>query len=192
MRVSLYIKLLPLYIGLAALIASPFYLSYQHAQKVEAAAQQAQEKLAANDSKHLALSGKPVRIIMPELGIDVPVVDGYYMSSKSMWYVAPSAGTYAPNTYPINNTNGTTLIYGHWFNYVFGPTKNIKPGDKAIVSTDNGHIFQYVFRSEISVNPTDTEIFNHLDGRPTLKVMTCGGTWAQNRRIMTFYLVKAS
>src|SRR6266404_2713942 len=136
MRASLYIKLLPLYIGLAALVASPFYLSYRHTQKVQAAALSAQvqfDKSKVRVFKPALISGRPVQIVLPEIGIDVPVVDGYYISAKNVWYVAPAAGTYAINTYPINNTGGTTLVYGHWFSYVFGPTKNIKPGDKALV-----------------------------------------------------------
>ncbi len=195
MRVSLYIKLLPLYIGLAALVASPFYLSYQHTQRVQAAARSAQVRLDKSkvNAEQAHISGKPIRIVLPELGIDVPVVNGYYISDKNVWYVAPAAATYAINTYPINNTKGTTLIYGHWFSYVFGPTKNIKPGDKALVYTDNGHVFQYEFQSEVIVDPTDTQLFTKLDStKPSLKLMTCGGTWAQNRRIMTFNLIMAS
>jgi LPXTG-site transpeptidase (sortase) family protein len=178
---------------LAALAASPFYLSHLHTLKVEAAARDAQvvlNKPKSAPTKPL-LSGKPIRIILPAESIDVSVVDGYYIPNKQAWYVAPAAATYAPNTKLINNTEGTSLIYGHWFSYVFGNTKYLKKGDTAIVYTDNGHIFQYTFDSEVSVNPTDVEIFSELDGKPTLKLMTCGGTWAQNRRIMTFNLVKA-
>jgi len=192
MRVSLYLKLLPLYIGLAALVASPFYLAHQHRLSVLKVAAAAQTQLNSSNPKPVSLGGKPVRIVMPELGIDVPVVNGYYISAQKGWYVAPAAGTYATNTSPINNTGGTTLIYGHWFSYVFGNTKNIKPGDTAIVYTDNNHIFQYRFTSEVTVNPSDIQVFSHLGGKPTLKVLTCGGTWAQNRRIMTFDLVKAA
>lgn len=191
MRISLYLKLLPLYVGLAVLAASPFYLAHRHASAVRQVASAAQIKLD-QPAKPVAISGKPVRIVMPDLAIDIPVVDGYYVATKGTWYVAPAAGTYATNTYPINNTAGTSLIYGHWFNYVFGNTKNIKPGNTALVYTDNDHIFQYVLDSEVSVNPTDTDLFSNLDGKPTLKVMTCGGAWAQNRRIMTFSLIKAT
>src|SRR6266446_1926368 len=113
MRVSLYIKLLPLYVGLATLFASPFYLSYEHTQEVHAAARSAQVQLDKKP-KTTPISGKPVRIVLPEVGVDVPVVDGYYISAQRGWYVAPADATYAINTYPINNTQGTTLIYGHW------------------------------------------------------------------------------
>jgi LPXTG-site transpeptidase (sortase) family protein len=194
MRVSLYLKLLPLYIGLAALAASPFYLAHLHVLKVQAATSQAQvvlNKPKVPTEIKTPLSGKPVRIILPAQSIDVSVVNGYYVPSKKSWYVAPAAANYAPNTALINNSKGTTLIYGHALSYVFGATKNIKKGDTAIVYTDNGHIFQYVFDSEISVNPTDVEIFSEVSGNPTLKLMTCGGTWYQNRRIMAFNLVKA-
>jgi LPXTG-site transpeptidase (sortase) family protein len=190
MRISLYIKLLPLYIGLAALVASPFYLSYKHTQQVEAAARSAQVQLAKKQAPS-KIFGKPIRIILPELSIDLPVVTGYYISADKGWYVSPVAANYAVNTYPSNNSNGTTLIYGHALVYVFGRTANIKPDYTALVYTDNGHIFKYTYKSEISVDPTDTEIFSDLaTQKPVLKLMTCGGSWSQNRRIMTFSLVK--
>jgi LPXTG-site transpeptidase (sortase) family protein len=100
---------------------------------------------------------------------------------------------YAVNTYPVNNSNGTTLIYGHALVYVFGRTQNLKTGDTAFVYTDNGHIFQYQFKDSTTVDPTDTEIFSQLKtSQPVLKLMTCGGSWSQNRRIMTFELVKVA
>jgi LPXTG-site transpeptidase (sortase) family protein len=194
MRISLYIKLLPLYVGLVALVASPSFLSNQHTKKVQAAALFAQAQLNKPKpaSAPVVISGIPARIILPAESIDLTVVKGYYIQDKQVWYVSPVSANYAPNTAPINNSKGTSLIYGHALSYIFGNTKNIKKGDTAIVYTDNGHVFQYVFDSEISVDPTDVEIFTEKDGQPTLKLMTCGGTWYQNRRIMTFDLVKAS
>jgi LPXTG-site transpeptidase (sortase) family protein len=161
---------------------------------VLADARAAQSKLvkANNATAQTPISGKPVRIVMPDVSIDLPIVSGYYISAEKGWYVSPVNANYAVNTFPINNGKGTTLIYGHALVYVFGRTQNLKPGNTAIIYTDNGHIFQYVYQSEITVDPTDTEIFSNLDSdKPVLKLMTCGGSWSQNRRIMTFQLVKA-
>ncbi len=192
MRVSLYLKLLPLYIGLAALVASPFYLSYRHTQDVQAAAHTAQVQLNKKTAPSI-ISGIPVRIVLPDVSIDLPVVKGHYINAEQGWYVSPVNANFAINTYPINNSHGTTLIYGHALVYVFGRTYNLKPGDKALVYTNNGHIFEYIFKSDVIVNPTDTQIFANLDSqKPVLKLMTCDGAWSQNRRFMTFELVKAA
>jgi LPXTG-site transpeptidase (sortase) family protein len=191
MRVSLYIKLLPLYIGLAALVASPFYLSYPHTQEVLATARSAEVSLNKNRTPS-AISGKPVRIVLANVSIDLPVVTGYYIDARQGWYVSPSAANYAVNTYPVNNSHGTTLIYGHALTYVFGRTSNLKPGDTALIYTDNGHIFKYLYSSESTVEPTDTQIFSDLNTeKPVLKLMTCDGAWSQNRRFMIFNLVEA-
>lgn len=193
MRVSLYLKLLPLYIGLAALVASPFYMTYKHDQQVLATAKSAQQKLQEAPQEEKIISGKPVRIVLPDVGIDLPVVEGKYISAEKGWSVSPVYANYAVNTYPINNSKGTTLIYGHALIYVFGRTQNLKPGNTALVYTDNGHIFQFRFTNSRTVNPSDTELFSQLNtNRPILKLMTCGGSWSQNRRIMNFELAKAA
>lgn len=192
MRVSLYLKLLPLYVGLAALVASPFYLSYRHTQRVLAVANTARIQLEKRPKQPSEISGTPIRILLPDVAIDLPVVNGYYISATKGWYVSPVDANYAINTFPINNSHGTTLIYGHALVYVFGKTLNLKPGDTAFVYTNNGHIFKYSYSNSVTVNPSDTEIFSDLNTKqPTLKLMTCGGSWSQNRRFMTFNLVKA-
>jgi LPXTG-site transpeptidase (sortase) family protein len=194
MRINLYLKLLPLYIGLAALVASPFYLSHLQKSKVEAAAHQAQTVLSQPKSRNAPaeISGRPVRIILPSESIDLPVVNGYYVSAKQSWYVSPNSANYAPNTALINNQKGASLIYGHALKYIFGNTKDIKVGDKAIVYTQNGHIFEYEFSNQITVGPSDTEVFTEVDNKPVLKLLTCGGSWSQNRRIMTFNLIRST
>jgi LPXTG-site transpeptidase (sortase) family protein len=192
--INLYIKLLPLYIGLAILVASPFSLSPLQKSQVEAAAYRAQATLNQPKSANgpAEISGQPVRIILPGESIDLPVVKGYYIRATQTWYVSPNSANYAPNTALINNQKGASLIYGHALNYIFGNTRNIKAGDKAIVYTQNGHIFEYEFSSQVTVDPSDTQVFSEVDNKPVLKLLTCGGSWSQNRRIMTFNLVRST
>ncbi|HZP55780.1 MAG TPA: hypothetical protein VFB03_03370, partial [Candidatus Saccharimonadales bacterium] len=118
---NMYIKLLPLYVGLALLIASPTYLAHKRDSAVKVAAASAQAKLEATSQTEVSknISGMPVRIIMPAQLIDLPVVKGYYLSDKKVWYVAPTSATYATNTEPLNNIGGMSLIYGHDYSYVF-------------------------------------------------------------------------
>jgi len=68
---------------------------------------------------------------------------------------------------------------------VFSTLNRIKPGDEAIITTDNGHRFTYKFRAAYETNPSDDSLF-HYQGSPILTVQTCSGLWYQNRQLFTF------
>lgn len=145
-------------------------------------------KQAVNNRK---VAGEPSRILLPRLGIDLPVAAGQYNFTSAAWSVTNHTANYAQNTAETNNQHDKTLIYGHWTPSVFGPTKNLKPGDVAYVITDNGHILKYQYISKKVVAPTDVAIFNEFKGKPGLVLMTCQGSWAQERRLMFFSLKAA-
>src|SRR5688572_4317576 len=92
------------------------------------------------------IAGKPSRILLPRQGIDLPVVDGQYNFTSAAWSVSKTTANYASNTAEINNRQDKTLIYGHWTPAVFGPTKDLKPGDIAYVYTANNHILVYRYK----------------------------------------------
>lgn len=194
-RPKLIWRLAPFYIAIAVLIGVYFWHAYQNnakAQKqLEKDSRQAVAQLAKNPSVIHKISGKPVRLVIPRIGTDVKVQDGYYVASQHAWTVSSDTANYATNTSPINNKTGKTLIYGHWFNNVLGKTRDLKPNDIAYIYTDNGHIFKYRYEDKTVIQPTDIWIFNNLGGKPGLKLMTCEGTWAQHRRLMSFKLEKA-
>lgn len=137
------------------------------------------------------LTGKPVRIVIPSLGVDVAVIDGSYSQNTRRWSVAGDAANYATNSAPTNNVAGKTLIYGHNTTKVFRALSKLSQGDLVLVYTDNGHIFTYLYNAYAIVAPTDATVFNELAGIPGLKLMTCDGKQAQSRRIVSLDLVNA-
>lgn len=191
-RINRFIKLTPLYIFAAVLVCFPLYQRHQSADRAQAAASEATQQLTqAPQATQSVIKGVPSRIILPKQGIDLSVVDGTYDTATNNWTVNPKTANYATITPPINNTSGTTLIYGHATDAIFGSTRSLKAGDKAYVYVADNHVFEYEYTGAVTVNPTDTSVFGQLDGDPGLKLLTCSGTWSQNRRIMTFKLTKA-
>ncbi len=190
MRINLFWRVLPVHILVGSLLLLPFWQRHEAAAQALRAGNIAQSKLVepTNVPQAMELEGVPVRIILPRLAIDVSVVPGIYNMSQKEWSVAPDSANYAPNTAKANNVQDLTLIYGHWTPKIFGPTKQIVSGDIAYVYTDNNHVFKYIFIGNTLVKPTDVQIFDQLKGEPGLVLMTCEGTWAQNRRLMTFKL----
>lgn len=193
LRVGLFWRVLPTYLVVCSLFVIPI-LQRQHANaQAVISAQIAQARLAQQKPPEpIFIEGKPVRIVMPRLGIDLEVLTGGYNINASEWFVAGVVANYAENTAYANNKQDKTLIYGHWTAKVFGNTKNLVAGDIAFVYTDNGHIFKYSYSHNQLVMPTDVGIFNEFKGKPGLVLMTCDGTWAQNRRLMYFDLQESS
>jgi hypothetical protein len=94
------------------------------------------------------ISGKPAKISIPSLGIQKDVIDGFYNSSTKSWNVYKYGVHYALPTYLANNKEGNTLLYGHNNEYVFGSLKDITPGSKVEITTQNNHVFTYVFSAK--------------------------------------------
>lgn len=136
------------------------------------------------------LSGKPIRIVIPSVGIDIAVVDGFYNQRTQTWSLSETEAQYATITPLANTVEGNTFIYGHNRPAVFKSLLDAKAGASAMVYTDNGHQFIYKLRSWKATKPTDDSLF-YYQGQPILTVQTCSGTFFQNRSLYTFDLVEA-
>jgi LPXTG-site transpeptidase (sortase) family protein len=136
-----------------------------------------------------AVQGRPIRIKIPSVNINVPIVDGYYDAKKQDWTLTNTSAQYATITPQANNVGGNTFIYGHNQGPVFERLPQIKPGDQAIIYTDSGYTFTYTFKSARETNPRDDSLF-YYQGAPILTLQTCSGFLSQNRELFTFELTK--
>lgn len=190
--VPLWLKVIPIYLMIGALLGLPVWLHSRDVSAIRAASIQTLNKVATHSPSVQSISGTPVRIVLPSVAIDLQIIPGYYSTQQKTWFINANGATYATNTYPANNTHGTTLIYGHYLNWIFGKTDGLKIGDKALVYTGNGHIFVYDMVKSDIFTPSNTQIFGELNtDKPILKVLTCHGLWSQTRRVMTFQLESA-
>lgn len=137
------------------------------------------------------ISGKPNRIVIPSVGIDVAVVDGFYNSQAQTWNLSETQAQYATITPLANTEAGNTFIYGHNRPAVFKRLLSTRVGATATVYTSNGHVFTYKLVSSRVTKPTDDSLF-YYKGNPILTVQTCSGAWFQNRSLYTFELVGAN
>lgn len=135
------------------------------------------------------ITGKPVRIIVPDRGIDLAVADGVYNPSTREWTLSNNKAHFAVQTVQPNNSQGNTFIYGHALSNVFGNLTGVQTGSMASVFTDNGYEFKYRFVSSVAVKPTDITVFDYK-GAPNLTLQTCSGAWYQNRQMFDFDFVE--
>lgn len=136
-----------------------------------------------------AITGKPVRLVVGSLSIDLPVDEGFYNEADQTWTLSAKHAQYASPTMPANNIRGNTLIYGHYNVYVFLRLKQIQPGSVADVYTDNGHIFTYEFKRVEQLKPEDVTIFDY-QSYPMLTLQTCTGSFYEFRQMFYFTLQK--
>lgn len=136
------------------------------------------------------IQGKPIRIVIPTLSIDLTVIDGFYNTKSKSWTLSSEKAQYATLTPYANNKQGNTFIYGHNNKKVFARLNKIQSGDKVTVYTDSGHMFTYIFKSALETNPYDDSLFHYI-GPPILTLQTCSGLWYQNRQLFTFALSEA-
>jgi sortase (surface protein transpeptidase) len=178
-------------------IAAGVLIGYGRYQKAHHVTTTFQSVVGAAEAKNSVqppkkdIAGKPVRIQLPSLKLDLAVIDGYYNTKAKTWTLTNDKVQYATITPLANNQGGNTFIYGHNRRGVFATLSHIKAGEKAIITTDNGHVFTYVFRSSLETDPYDASLFTYR-GAPILTLQTCSGLWYQNRQLFTFDLEKVS
>lgn len=137
------------------------------------------------------ISGKPGRLVIPSLNINLEVVDGTYNAENASWTLSKDKAHYALPTQLPNNDSGNTLIYGHYRPEVFARLHKITPGSQVALETENGYRFVYTFQEVETVNPADTSVFTY-SGVPRLTIQTCTGAFMQNRQLFYFSLTDVS
>lgn len=140
-----------------------------------------------NINQKVIKSGFPTRLVIPSLDLDLEVGRGSYNISDRTWTIDDKHAFYADLSIPLNDNNGTTLIYGHGQAQVFGGLPNIKPGAIAIVYSDSDYLFSYKYESVKNVVPSDLSVFT-AEGEPNLVLQTCTGPLDSYRGLFKFKL----
>ncbi len=144
------------------------------------------KRLKAAEMKKINL-GIPNRVVVDGVSIDLPVRTGSYDPTNKTWTLDTSSAFYADRSVPVNDSNGTTLIYGHAQWGLFAKLPEITEGATAKVYTDSGKVFSYTFQSSRQVTPDDTSVFV-TSGDPTLALQTCSGPFDTYRTLVSFKL----
>lgn len=137
------------------------------------------------------ISGVPVTIAIPDRSINLPIDQGKYDPATKSWTLSADHAQYAVGSAIANNRAGTTFIYGHGTDAVFGSIGSNRPPDGTIatVTTNTGHTFTYVLQATSDLKPTDTWILKNSNiGNPRLIVQTCTGAFSEWRTMFIFSL----
>ncbi len=154
--------------------------------KVVATVHPAQNRQITTEVTRSIKTGAPVSVLVPNVGINLSVIDGTYDAAKDSWTLTDDKAQFATMTDRPNDRAGNTFIYGHNTDPVFAKLAGLKVGDVAEVKTANNLTFRYVYSGEQIVQPSNTDILNAEPATPRLTLMTCEGIFSQTRRVMFF------
>jgi hypothetical protein len=146
-------------------------------------------------SKPQTISGKPNRIVIVDRNIDLAVNDGTYDRESRSWTLSDTNAQFAIASSLANDQMGTTFIYGHGTDAVFGKIGSNPPpiGTTAQLFTENGRVFSYQLADVQNLKPTDTWILRDTHtGNPRLIVQTCTGAFSEWRTMFIFSFKEVS
>lgn len=148
-----------------------------HSEKSMSSIQIADELLLQTRRKE-----PPVQIIIPSLGIDIPVKESKII--KGYWELAEDSASFGlGSAYP--GEKGNTVIFAHARKGLFYDLKEIKEKDTIYILTNNKWMNYSVSQIKV-VTPDQTEIISQTE-KETLTLYTCSGFSDQKRLIVVAY-----
>lgn len=169
-------------------VIMPSMLPLDQPPVASAASVEPQAPVSSQAKNLTEASGKPIRIVVEDLGLDLNVADGFYSNASGTWTLSNTKAYYATPTVPANTNSGMTLIYGHDIEAIFGRLHQLAPGANLSVYTDNGQLYRYSYSSVKEVAPGAVQEIRS-DGLPTAVLQTCSGNWSEKRALFYFKLV---
>lgn len=131
----------------------------------------------------------PTQISIPKLHLKSEIRLGMYDPVSKNWSISNDSAYWAQPTSVPNQIAGNTLIYAHNSAALFGKTQNLQKGDLVQVQNSDNQIYVYSYVSHRDVLPDNLEVFKQEPGN-FLTLLTCSGTWNEQRRLMTFRFEK--
>jgi len=132
-----------------------------------------------------AAAPAPVRVVVPDLGLDMPV-DPVGVEDDGTMQIpgdAGRAGWYRYGPAPADPA-GATVVAAHvdsWTTGVgpFSRLRDVAPGARVEVTTSDGVVHAYVVRDVAQVPKQDAPVAQWFDrtGAPRLVLVTCGGAF---------------
>jgi LPXTG-site transpeptidase (sortase) family protein len=142
-------------------------------------------KAIASSSVEKTNFGLPVRLIIPEISVDAPLVDVGLTAGGAMDMTKSLVNVDWFNLRARPGNTGNAVIGGH-FNggrggkiSVFDNLHKLLPGDQIFIEDDQGLIIPFIVREirNYDYNANAPEVFDSSDGKAHLNLVTCEGVW---------------
>jgi LPXTG-site transpeptidase (sortase) family protein len=124
---------------------------------------------------------KAVRIIIPDVKIDLPVEEGAVQDG--VWSISESGATHL-NISENPGGKGNIVIYAHNKNNLFGQIRWLNNGALIKIINENGQEFEYKTNQIVEVKPTELS-YVMPKNEEILTLYTCSGFADSKRFIVT-------
>jgi len=147
---------------------------------------QAGEALAPSEAD----APRPIRINIPLIGVDAPIVD-MGLDSRNYPQVPNSGSDVAWYTFSAPPGSGSNAVFsGHvdWYYWgqpgegVFFHLRELKIGDQISLELEDGSQLGYMVTGNVAVAYDDPNIVKVMDptSSDAITLITCGGTWLRD------------
>lgn len=113
----------------------------------------------------------PKNIIIPDILINLGIEEGN--ADNNNWNVS-EVGVNHLKTSSHPSENGNIVIYGHNWTGLLGKIRQLKTGNRILVTTADGKTYTYIVSETIIVKPTEVWILDKTD-EEILTIYTCTG-----------------
>lgn len=131
--------------------------------------------------KHIALPNPPVRIVIDDLNIDLPLFPAKL--TGEVWPTTTQGASFLV-TSPLPGQKGNSIIYAHDWASLFGPLVRVKEGDKVQIYFADHSVKSFIIRSTAIVPYTDSSVLNPSSDK-RLTLYTCTGFLDSQRLVAT-------
>ena len=170
------------WIAPVALIAAGAYFLFVNSDtgKAKGAIIQSSPQIQADaDSRTtLQIKQQPSQIEIPDVGINLNVVEGDFDTNTSLWTLDHSHAFFAKNT-------TTPIIYSHNQKNLFLNLKGVGDNSKLYVTYPNGAQIILSYYATRFIDPNDGSILTE-DHKDTIMLLTCSGIASEMRRVVYF------
>lgn len=136
--------------------------------------------------KNVAVTNPPTRIIIRDLGIDLPIYPAKMANNE--WQTTTQGSSYLISS-PIPGEIGNSIIYAHDWASLFGPLLNAKRGEKVEIEFTDKTRKTFVIEKTAVVSNNQTDVLAPTkDSRITL--YTCTGFLDSQRYVAVAPLEK--
>jgi LPXTG-site transpeptidase (sortase) family protein len=163
-----YFYLLFLILGIS-LLSFGFYLLWQSNDPSRLSF--TNYKYSATDAKQITEKNLPTQIAIPDVKINLHVLPATVKNNT--WQTTDNGASYLTSS-PIPGTDGNSIIYAHNWASLFGPLRDVKPGNTVEIEYADKSVKKFAVAYTLTVSPGDASILkNNNDKRITL--YTCTG-----------------
>lgn len=121
--------------------------------------------------KNVPLSNPPVRILIRDLNIDLPVYPAKVVNNQ--WETTTMGASYLLSS-PLPGVRGNSIIYAHDWASLFGPLVNIKRENKVEIDFEDKTKKFFIIKNTSVVSPDQSDILKNF-GDTRLTLYTCTG-----------------